>query len=63
MIKCYKDKEQGDGVIVEFEGDSIEITSDLVCIIAKMLQSGIPLGIIANALMLADKYKDNIELG
>lgn len=57
MIKCYKDPETKDGVIVELEGDGIEITSDFVCIASKMLHLGIPLVILVKSLMLATEHK------
>ena len=58
MIKCYKDPKDKDGVIVELEGDCIEITSDFVCIASKMLHSGIPFEILERSLQVADKHKD-----
>ena len=57
MIKCYKDTKTKDGVIVEFEGDGVEITSDFMCIASKMLHSGIPLEILCRSLAIAVKYK------
>lgn len=59
MINCYKDPETKDGVIVELEGDCIEITSDFVCIASKMLHSGIPLQILVNSLMIATEHKND----
>ena len=35
MINCYKDPKDKDGVIVELEGDCIDITSDFVCKIGR----------------------------
>lgn len=58
MIKCYKDPETKDRVIVELDGDCIQITSDFVCIASKMLHSGIPLEILERSLQIADKHKD-----
>ncbi|MBQ1574180.1 MAG: hypothetical protein IIZ78_23900 [Clostridiales bacterium] len=59
MIKCYKDPESKDkgSVIVELEGDCIEITSDFVCIASKMLNSGIPMEILTRSLLIADEHK------
>lgn len=57
MIHCYKDKDAPEGVIVNLEGDRIEITSDFVCIASKMLHSGIPMQILVNSLLIADKHK------
>lgn len=59
MIKCYKDPEAKgrDRVIVELEGDCIEITSDFVCIASKMLNSGIPMEILERSLLIADEHK------
>ena len=59
MITCYKDSETKDGVIVELEGDAIQITSDFVCIASKMLHSGIPLQILVNSLMIATEHKND----
>lgn len=59
MIKCYKDPETKDGVIVELEGDCIDVTSDFVCIASKMLHSGIPLQILVNFLMIANEHKND----
>lgn len=59
MIKCYKDPETKDGVIVELEGDCIDVTSDFVCIASKMLHSGIPLQILVNSLMIATEHKND----
>lgn len=59
MINCYKDPETKDGVIVELEGDCIQITSDFVCIASKMLNSGIPMEILERSLQVADKHKDD----
>lgn len=58
MIKCYKDPDTKDGVIVELEGDCIDITSDFVCIASKMLHTGIPLEILVRSLMVAEEHKD-----
>ena len=58
MIKCYKDPETKDRVIVELDGDCIQITSDFVGIASKMLHSGIPLEILERSLQIADKHKD-----
>lgn len=58
MINCYKDPKTKDGVIVELEGDVIQITSDFVCIASKMLNSGIPLELLERFLQVADKHKD-----
>lgn len=58
MIKCYKDPETKDGVIVELEGDCIDVTSDFVCIASKMLHSGIPLEILERSLQIALTHKD-----
>lgn len=58
MIKCYKDPKDKDGVIVEFEGDGVEITSVFVCIASKMLHSGIPLEILERSLQIAQIHKD-----
>ena len=57
MIHCYKDKDNPEGVVVELEGDCIDITSDFVCIASKMLHTGIPLQILVNSLLIADKHK------
>lgn len=57
MIKCYKDQKDKHGVIVELEGDKIEVTTDFVCIASKMLYSGIPLEILYMSLATASKYK------
>ena len=57
MIHCYKDKDNPEGVIVELEGDCIDITSDFVCIASKMLHSGIPMQILVNSLLIADEHK------
>lgn len=59
MINCYKDPKDKDGVIVELEGDAIDITSDFVCIASKMLHSGIPLQILVNSLMIATEHKND----
>lgn len=59
MINCYKDPKTEDGVIVELEGDCIQITSDFVCIASKMLHSGIPLEILVNSLMIATEHKND----
>lgn len=59
MINCYKDPETINGVIVELEGDCIQITSDFVCIASKMLHSGIPLQILVNSLMIATEHKND----
>lgn len=58
MINCYKDTKTKDGVIVELEGDGIQIASDFVCIASKMLHSGIPLEILERSIQIADKHKD-----
>lgn len=58
MIKCYKDPETKDGVIVELEGDCIDVTSDFVCIASKMMHSGIPFKILEESLKAAEKYKN-----
>lgn len=58
MINCYKDPKTKEGVIVELEGDCIEITSDFVCIASKMLHSGIPLEILERSLQIALIHKD-----
>lgn len=57
MIHCYKDKVNPEGVVVELEGDCIDITSDFVCIASKMLHSGIPMQILVNFLLIADEHK------
>lgn len=57
MIKCYKDPEIKDRVVVELEGDCIDITSDFVCIASKMLNVGIPMEILARSLLVADEHK------
>ena len=57
MIHCYKDKDAPEGVIVNLEGDRVEITSDFVCIASKMLNSGIPLEILCRSLAIAVKDK------
>lgn len=57
MIKCYKDPTIEKDVVVEFQGDGLEITSDFVCIASKMLHSGIPMKILRESLEIADKYK------
>lgn len=59
MIKCYKDPEakDGDRVIVELEGDCIDVTTDFVCIASKMLNSGIPMEILESSLHVAEKHK------
>lgn len=57
MIKCYKDPEIKDRVVVELEGDCIDITSDFVCIASKMLNAGIPMEILARSLLLANEHK------
>ncbi len=57
MIHCYKDKDNPEGVVVELEGDCIDITSEFVCIASKMLHTGIPLQILVNSLLIADKHK------
>lgn len=57
MIKCYKDPKTKDGVIVELEGDAIQITSDFVCIASKMLHSGIPLEILECSIQIAEEHK------
>lgn len=59
MIHCYKDQENKDGVVVELEGDAIEIASDFVCIASKMLHSGIPLVILVKSLMIATEHKND----
>ena len=61
MINCYKDPKDKNGVIVEFEGDAVEITSDFVCIASKMLHSGIPLEILCRSLAIAFKHKGDWE--
>ena len=58
MIHCYKEKDDPEMVVVELEGDCIDITSDFVCIASKMLHSGIPLEILERSLHIADKHKD-----
>ena len=57
MIHCYKDKDNSERVVVELEGDCIDITSDFVCIASKMLHSGIPMQILVNSLLIAAKHK------
>ena len=57
MIKCYKDENDKDGVIVELEGDAIQVTSDFVCIASKLLNSGVPFSILTQSLLIADKHK------
>lgn len=57
MIKCYLDPENKDRVVVELEGDCIDITSDFVCIASKMLHTGIPLEILVRSLMVAEEHK------
>lgn len=57
MIKCYKDPNIKDRIIVELEGDCIDITSDFVCIASKMLHIGIPMEILARSLLVADEHK------
>lgn len=57
MINCYKDPKDKDGVIVELEGDCIDITSDFVCIASKMLHTGIPMEILVRSLLIAEKHK------
>lgn len=58
MIHCYKDKDNPKGVVVELEGDCIDITSDFVCIASKMLHSGIPIEILERSLQIALIHKD-----
>lgn len=57
MIKCYIDPENKDRVVVELEGDCIDITSDFVCIASKMLNTGIPMEILQRSLLVADEHK------
>lgn len=57
MINCYKDPKDKEGVIVELEGDCIDITSDFVCIASKMLHIGIPMEILVNSLLIAEEHK------
>ena len=57
MIHCYKDKDDPKMVVVELEGDALEITSEFVCIASQMLHSGIPLQILVNSLMIATEHK------
>lgn len=57
MIKCYKDPENENLVVVELEGDCIDVTSDFVCIASKMLNSGIPIEILERSLKVADEHK------
>lgn len=57
MIHCYKDQENKDRVVIELEGDAIEITSDFVCIASKMLHDGIPFQILTESLLIAAKHK------
>lgn len=57
MIKCYKDENDKDGVVVEFEGDLIELTTDFTCIASKLLSDGAPFQVLVRALTTADKYK------
>ena len=59
MINCYKDPKDKDRVIVELEGDCIEITTDFVCIASKMLHSGIPLEILERSIKIALMHKDD----
>lgn len=58
MIKCYKDQEVKDRIVVELKGDCIDITSDFVCIASKMLNMEIPFEILERSLHVADKHKD-----
>lgn len=57
MIHCYKDKNNPERVVVELDGDCIDITSEFVCIASKMLHSGIPLQMLVTSLLIADEHK------
>ena len=57
MIHCQKDQESKDRVVVELEGDAIEITTDFACIASKMLNIGIPIEILYRSLATAYKHK------
>lgn len=57
MIECYKDSTNENGVVVEFQGDCIDVISDFVCIASKLLHSGVPMEILRQSLEAADKHK------
>ena len=57
MIKCYKDGKDKNGVIVELDGDPIEVTTDFTCIASRLLRIGVPMQILKRSLDAAEKYK------